>query len=755
MSDGLGSLQQAFDRVPKRHAVFDRAIREHTGQWQLSSSVDVRDIVEAFARHGGFRTNNSEILIPIHGPDSAEITGQYVAYRPDDLIECLVYYDYSKGKLVRQDVDAFADAYPAWRIRFWGTDHAPPDRPSYVNGDGGVTIGDAGSPGQSVAAADGAAVTDGLFEELRSFVEREREGEREQTRQAYRSMAPTAFFETNDGIPEATAGGLTVDEYGEQIVHVRAALPDDESNPDAIDVPDRFGLYPGSELFVDRLDDGEGFPVEAELFDVSGRELDLGVYWDTSDAKPAAESSFETESSATFAVGPLLNPVPYDRQVSAIDAVASHDRKRELLTGGRDLSFGDANDVALGSTELNGSQRDAAVDALRADDVFCIHGPPGTGKTRTLTAVIRAAAAAGDRVLACAHSNQAVDNLLVGSSSADRADPRSLHADAEEGSLSLARVGRNSSNDVVASEYVDEDHWQADVVGATTSAAAEFPDDLFDLAVVDEATQATIPSTLIPVSKAKQTILAGDHKQLPPYRSSEHDDVETPEFSLFEHLLDVYGDGVSQTLRTQYRMNERIAAFPNEAFYGGSLTHGQRNRSWTIGSLDPLVAIDVAGEEKQTPMHSYYNEREAELVAEEVERLLEYGVLPEEIGIITPYSGQISKIRAALEQFSSARVKRKVKVDTIDSFQGGEREAIVVSFVRSNDDGNIGFLDFPVEGPRRLNVALTRARKRLALVGDWDTLAGDADGSSEPAGGAEYYEQLRRHLDRTGALRSE
>jgi superfamily I DNA and/or RNA helicase len=221
------------------------------------------------------------------------------------------------------------------------------------------------------------------------------------------------------------------------------------------------------------------------------------------------------------------------------------------------------------------------------------------------------------------------------------------------------------------------------------------------------------------------------------------------EVSLFEHVLDVYGDEVSTLLRKQYRMHRAIAAFPNEAFYGGKLTHGQRNRAWTVGDLDPLVGIQVDGDEQETPGGSYYNEAEAAVVVDEVDRLRRNGVPASRIGVITPYSGQVGKIVQALDDDELAE---RVDVATVDSFQGGEREAIVVSFVRSNDRGDTGFLTFPHEGPRRLNVAMTRAQKRCALVGDWSTLRATPSHRSPDEDASHVFDALYDHLEERDSL---
>jgi len=199
-------------------------------------------------------------------------------------------------------------------------------------------------------------------------------------------------------------------------------------------------------------------------------------------------------------------------------------------------------------------------------------------------------------------------------------------------------------------------------------------------------------------------------------------------------------------------MNDEIAAFPNEAFYDGNLQTAARNADWTIADLTPLMGIDIEGPEQQSDHgYSYYNLSEAEAVAKQVKLLNQHGLSTDDIGVITAYSGQISPIKNHIQGLDIPQ-PGFVDVDTVDSFQGGEREAIIVSFVRSNSDGYSGFLEFPDEGPRRLNVALTRARKRLVLVGDWETLGTVAPHRSHETSCAHHYANLASYLEQNDLM---
>ncbi len=177
--------------------------------------------------------------------------------------------------------------------------------------------------------------------------------------------------------------------------------------------------------------------------------------------------------------------------------------------------------------------------------------------------------------------------------------------------LSIARVGSNTQNEVVAANYLAKSSSTATVVAATTSGAAQFSQNEFDVAVVDEATQASRPATAIVLNCAQKLVLAGDHKQLPPFSAAEpkEDDLQT---SLFEYLLHRYDDEISVLLRTQYRMNENIVSFPDQAFYDSNLETADKWRNWTINDLEPIWGIDIQGEEQQESYsNSLYNDMEA------------------------------------------------------------------------------------------------------------------------------------------------
>lgn len=270
----------------------------------------------------------------------------------------------------------------------------------------------------------------------------------------------------------------------------------------------------------------------------------------------------------------------------------------------------------------------------------------------------------------------------------------------------------------IVKEIIEE----SDVVISTNSSAFLL-EESFDTAVIDEASQATIPSVLIPINRAKKFILAGDHRQLPPTVIKAEKLSET----LFKKLIELYPDK-PQLLNVQYRMNERLMDFPSREFYGGRIMAHKSCKAITLSQIvkrkaeklreilgdEPLVFIDTSKckskwEEKLADSTSRYNRLEAEIVTEIVNELLKMGLKKEQIGVITHYNDQVDLLREKVE----------VEVSSVDGFQGREKEVIIISFVRSNGKGEIGFLD----DLRRLNVSLTRARRKLIMVVDSETLS--------------------------------
>ena len=269
----------------------------------------------------------------------------------------------------------------------------------------------------------------------------------------------------------------------------------------------------------------------------------------------------------------------------------------------------------------------------------------------------------------------------------------------------------------------------ADVICTTNSTAgSELLYDMdFDFVVIDEATQSIEPSCLIPMIKGDRYIMAGDHRQLPPTIMSYK--AKALQLTLFERFIKLYPH-LSITLRVQYRMNEKIMKFPSKLFYKDLLIAHPSVKNRSIEDLgvsaenleEPMrsicepqsiiVFLDMQNckEEKRGGSTSYYNECEAETVKDTVDCLLKIGLKEKHIGIITPYDDQVDLLRSMIED---------IEIKSVDGFQGREKDVIIISFVRSNDKGDIGFLD----DLRRLNVAITRAKRKLIMLGNAKTLS--------------------------------
>ncbi len=269
---------------------------------------------------------------------------------------------------------------------------------------------------------------------------------------------------------------------------------------------------------------------------------------------------------------------------------------------------------------------------------------------------------------------------------------------------------------------------EADVICTTNSTAgSETLRDLqFDFVVIDEATQAVEPSCLIPMLKGKRVTMAGDHKQLPPtVMSMKARDLQ---LTMFERFIEMYPH-LSTTLRVQYRMNRKIVEFPSRMFYNGLLQTPKslENRTlWELGFEPPdfepersichpdnvMVFLDIqdCNEVQRKGSTSYQNPCEAKWVERIVKCLIEGGLKEKHIGVITPYDDQVELLRSILQG--------DVEIKSVDGFQGREKDVIIISFVRANNKGELGFLT----DLRRLNVSITRAKRKLIMVGNSRTL---------------------------------
>ena len=431
------------------------------------------------------------------------------------------------------------------------------------------------------------------------------------------------------------------------------------------------------------------------------------------------------------------------------------------------------------TAQLNSSQREAIAQAECAEDVSLIHGPPGTGKTTTLVALIQRLLRKESQLLVCAPSNVAVDLLAercaekglrvvrTGHISRVNEELLSLTLDAQvaehseykqikrikvEASelrrqaikLSQSRRRHESSERGHLFRQAGElDGWArqlerrilsevldgADVICCTlTGANAEFlRDRAFGTVLIDEAAQALEPAVWIGLQRARRLIMAGDPFQLPPTVKSAKAAREGLAETMMERLLQTY-PGCANLLEMQYRMHHTIMGFSNAYFYGGRLKSAQdvEHRKLSLPDEPALRFIDTAGTGFAESVHaeslSRYNSDEFLLLTTYLYSFRDRFAESEwpSIALISPYREQVERMRMELAT-DPLLSTLDVVVHTIDGFQGQERDWVLISLVRSNDRQELGFL----KDYRRINVAMTRARMQLVLIGDSATIGAD------------------------------
>jgi predicted DNA helicase len=267
----------------------------------------------------------------------------------------------------------------------------------------------------------------------------------------------------------------------------------------------------------------------------------------------------------------------------------------------------------------------------------------------------------------------------------------------------------------------------AQVIAATLVGAnhPHIRDRRFHTVVIDEAAQGLEPACWIPILKADRLLLAGDHCQLPPTIKSDEKESRQLFNTLFEKLVKKYPDAVS-FLDTQYRMNSQIMTYPSITIYDGMLKAAPSAAEWRLmDDTQPIVFIDTAGAgfEEREEEGALSNKEEADFLVNhlvglmtQLEGVYSEAMLPS-VGVITPYRGQANRLKTLLSNVEGVS-GIDLQVSTVDGFQGQEKDIIYISLVRSNAGGNIGFLS----DVRRINVALTRAKKKLIVIGDSSTI---------------------------------
>ncbi|HVD97493.1 MAG TPA: AAA domain-containing protein [Cytophagaceae bacterium] len=467
---------------------------------------------------------------------------------------------------------------------------------------------------------------------------------------------------------------------------------------------------------------------------------------------------------------------------------------REILLGAEEAKF--AEEEILKFQGLNEMQTKSIQKIAAAEDVAIIHGPPGTGKTTTIVQAIAHTLKIEAQVLVCAPSNNAVDLLTLklhaaGLKVVRLGNPARINEELQALSLDSAISSHKDFKQIkefkkMAAEYknmaskykrhfghaereqrraiLDESRKlqaeaekiesfivsdlieKAQVITCTLVGSANYTirDRSYSTVFIDEAGQAPEPACWIPILRAERVVLAGDHQQLPPTIKSRQAASEGLAVTLFEKTIQ--RQKADTMLEVQYRMNEKIMEFSNKEFYKDKLKAHESVKDQTIGDSPAVEFIDTAGcsfnEEQGQGRESLVNTGEADVLFKHLDELLAQNILDEKnsIGIISPYKAQVNLLETKLEEHKELKqLGKRLAVNTVDGFQGQERDLIYISLVRSNENGEIGFLN----DLRRMNVAMTRARKKLVILGDSATLA------RHP-----FYRDMLNYMESIGAYRS-
>jgi predicted DNA helicase len=438
------------------------------------------------------------------------------------------------------------------------------------------------------------------------------------------------------------------------------------------------------------------------------------------------------------------------------------------------------------SSILNEFQNKAINNIIEEQNkISIIHGPPGTGKTKTLVESIKYLVAHNKRILICAPTNTAVDNISnqlileeidmcrIGNPSKidDKIISNTLEfkAKADSSFKLIERLKKDASNirkeafkykrQFGKEEFTKRKELKKElkeirghikkiqkdiygyIVNETQVISGTFAGILsesylkanFDYVIIDEAAQAIEPAIWSVAHLGNKLVLAGDHQQLPPFVNSpdaiklklNQSMIETANLNSFPLNL----------LNIQYRMNQKIMGFSNQKFYDSKLFAAETIKDQKIDTdlFEPIEFVDTAGcdfeENKSTLNFGISNLNEVDLL---IKRINEFELTYEQIGVISPYRNQVQEIQKKL-------IQPNIRIDTIDSFQGQERDIIVISMVRSNNNNEIGFL----KDYRRMNVAMTRAQKKLIIIGDSSTIGTD-----------HFFDDLLTYIENNGSYRS-
>ena len=488
------------------------------------------------------------------------------------------------------------------------------------------------------------------------------------------------------------------------------------------------------------------------------------------------------------------------KQATLLSEDKTSGRLIQVLTGARHPDFHKPENYTF-HHQLNEKQKEAVQKIVAANDLAVVHGPPGTGKTTTLVQAIKTTVEIDrQQVLVVAPSNAAVDLLSeklaanglnvvrVGNPAKVSEQQLALTLDSRMATHSSMKVirqlrkqaaefrdmaqkykrnfgpaereqrkalkaeARNISKEVERTEryIIDDVLAKANVITATLVGANHYTVRhlRYKTVFIDEAGQALEPACWIPILKAQKLVMAGDHCQLPPTIKSKEAAKAGLEKTLMEKCVALYPEAVV-LLEEQYRMHEDIMTYPSQVFYQNKLRAHAAAVSRNLWPKEPaLQFIDTAGcgfEEKwegtslSNPEEAAFLLKQIAALAAAIKKNLEPPAFPT-IAIISPYKHQVEILKEQWPHYEGLNeLAGCIAVNTIDSFQGQERDIVFISMTRSNTENSIGFLS----DIRRMNVAMTRARKKLVMIGDSATL------SQLP-----YYANLISYTQEKGAYQS-
>jgi len=487
-------------------------------------------------------------------------------------------------------------------------------------------------------------------------------------------------------------------------------------------------------------------------------------------ALPQGRGLVDITTAENLGVQLYFDELSYRCMFEALNKVINAEKGR--LVELRDIFHGSARPQKFTFSPLhfpwlNETQEEAVNQVIWAKDVAIVHGPPGTGKTTTLVEAIYETLRKENQVLVCAQSNMAVDwiseklvdhgipVLRVGNPTrvndkmlsftyerrfeshpdypqlwSIRKAIRELHA--QRGKDTRKKINSLKDRATELELRIKEELFsEARVISCTLVGSANkvLSGMKFSTLFIDEAAQALEAACWIAIRKAGRVILAGDHQQLPPTIKCYEAAKGGLDRTLMQQIAETKPECVT-LLKVQYRMNDAIMTFSSRWFYQGELRSDPLVKNRSILDLDtPIVWINTEGqdynEEFISESFGRINKPEAALCMEQlkayIEKIGKERIITEKIdfGLISPYKAQVQYLRQLMKKDSFFRpFRRLISINTVDGFQGQERDVMMISLVRANETGEIGFL----RDLRRMNVAMTRARMKLIILGDASTL---------------------------------